>query len=449
MLAAQILALITFIVMIVFMAIDKIEKWIVALSCGVFTIAFVLGACLQDSQAILDVLSVHEIIEKGFWYGDIEFTSGINWASIIFLFGMLFMVENMNRVGFFRWMCLGIAKLVKYNVFAIFISFMVLSFVISMFIDSITVVVFMVVITIEFSRFLKFDPIPMVLSIIFCANIGGAATFSGDPPNIILGVGYHLDFVQFISNTGWVCAIILVVAILYFSLIFGKKYINLPKISEADLPEIKYAIIDKTGFIGYGMIFLLIAALIVSHAYIRLSIASIGIIAIGLSLLSAPRHIGEMIKSMDYKTILYLIGLFIVVGGLEETGVLEIVASWIAGEANGNLLHLLGLLILASALFSAFVDNIPFAAGMIPIIRTLALSQGVPFETLVWSVSLGTNIGGCATPIGACANDIALANAKEYGIGIKNTHYAKYMVPLTMISFVVAFGCVMIVNSKI
>ncbi len=143
-----------------------------------------------------------------FWYGaGEESTAGINWSTILFIAGMMIMVEGLGKAGFFRWLCLSLAKLVHYHVVPLLICFMCLSAVLSMFIDSITVVLFLATVTLELAQTMKFDPVPMILSEIFCANLGGAATMCGDPPNIIIGTSLGYTFFDFIENTGAIVAV--------------------------------------------------------------------------------------------------------------------------------------------------------------------------------------------------------------------------------------------------
>jgi len=442
-LAAQIIAIIIFVLMFIAIAIDKIEKYIISLGCGALTIAFVFGACMKSGDAIVETLAVKEIFTAGFWFGETESSCGINWATIIFLFGMMVMVEKMTRVGLFRWMCLGIAKLVKYKVIPIFISFITLSFVLAMFIDSITVILFLAAVTVELSIFLKFDPIPMVLAEIFCANLGGSATMSGDPPNILIGTSLHLSFIDFLGNTGWIAVICLAFTIIYFLIIFGRKYSKTEHVSKEDLPNIKDAILDKSGFIVSWIIFLIAIALLITHSITKLSVASIGLIIAFLSIITSPRNVKNILGDVDYKTILFLIGLFIVVGGLEQTGVLELIAGSIASIANGNIYMILALIIFLSAICSAFIDNIPFAAAMIPVIKSLALTQGIAIESLAWTLAMGTDIGGSATPIGASANVVGLSKVKEHGFKVGWGKYCLVMAPITIIIIVISLALIL------
>ena len=187
---AQILAVSIFVVMFVLMVLDKIEKQYITLVAGALTLILVFGVAMHSMDAVIETLNVKNIFTKGFWITSgegSEESSGINWATIIFLAGMMVMVEGMAKAGFFRWLCLRLAKLVHYKPIPLFVTFMVMAAVLSMFIDSITVILFLAAVTIELAKLLHLDPVPMILSEVFCANLGGSATMCGDPPNIIIG----------------------------------------------------------------------------------------------------------------------------------------------------------------------------------------------------------------------------------------------------------------------
>ena len=160
------------------------------------------------------------------------------------------------------------------------------------------------------------------------------------------------------------------------------------------------------------------------------------------NVITAGKSAGELLKKVDYKTLLFFIGLFVVVGGLEQTGILKLMAEFIGNVSNGNLMLMVAIILWVSAIASAFVDNIPFAATMIPIISNLAATQGVDLSILSWSLAMGTDIGGSATPIGASANVVGVATAAKAGHIIKWGKYCKVMAPATII--VVAISMIMI-----
>ncbi len=435
---AQVLAVVIFVAMFLLIVSEKIERHIVTLGCGLLTILLVFGLSMHSTSAIFKTLNLHSIITKSFWYvsgASSEETSGINWATIIFIFGMMVMVEGMAKAGFFRWLCMKLAKMVNYKPVPLFITFMIMSSILAMFIDSITVILFLAAVTIELAKLLKFNPVPMILSEIFCANLGGSATMCGDPPNIIIGTSLEFSFSDFLTNTGIIAAISLVFVIVYFYFVFGKAMAadSSKDIDLSAIPEPKDAITNKRDFIISSIIFGCAVVLLVTHAQTGLTVAFIGTAVAVVTLIAAGTSAFELLKKVDYKTLMFFIGLFAVVGGLEETGILKIVANFIGDISGGNLKLMVAIIIWISAIASAFVDNIPFAATMIPIIRSLSATTGANIETLAWALSMGTDIGGSATPIGASANVVGTSVAAKNGYIIGWGKYCKSAAPATII----------------
>ena len=445
---AQVLAIIIFLAMFLLIILEIWERQWITLACGLLTLLLVFGLGMHSMGAIMRTLNLQSFFTTGFWYAageSSEASSGINWQTIIFIAGMMIMVEGMAKVGFFRWLCMEIAKMVKYQVIPIFMTFMLLSFVLAMFIDSITVILFLAAVTIELSQLLEFDPVPMILSEIFCANLGGSATMCGDPPNIIIGTSLGYSFTDFITNTGLMAVVSLVFVVVYFYFAFRKelKKNGANKKDHASYPDPKEAITDKRGFIASCIIFLCAVVLLVSHAQTGLTVSTIGVAIAIVTLIVAGKDALELLKKVDYKTLLFFVGLFVVVSGLEETGVLEILAGFIVSVSGGNIAVMIAIIIIVSAVASAFIDNIPFAATMIPVITDLASDvAGVNLSVLAWALAIGTDIGGSATPIGASANVVGIATAAREGHIIKWGKYCKYMAPATII--VVAISLVMI-----
>lgn len=445
---AQVLAIIIFLAMFLLIILEIWERQWITLACGLLTLLLVFGLGMHSMGAIMRTLNLQSFFTTGFWYAageSSEASSGINWQTIIFIAGMMIMVEGMAKVGFFRWLCMEIAKMVKYQVIPIFMTFMLLSFVLAMFIDSITVILFLAAVTIELSQLLEFDPVPMILSEIFCANLGGSATMCGDPPNIIIGTSLGYSFTDFITNTGLMAVVSLVFVVIYFYFAFRKelKKSGANKKDHASYPNPKEAITDKRGFIASCIIFLCAVVLLVSHAQTGLTVSTIGVAIAIVTLIVAGKDALELLKKVDYKTLLFFVGLFVVVSGLEETGVLEILAGFIGSVSGGNIAVMIAIIIIVSAVASAFIDNIPFAATMIPVITDLASDvAGVNLTVLAWALAIGTDIGGSATPIGASANVVGIATAAREGHIIKWGKYCKYMAPATII--VVAISLAMI-----
>ena len=439
---AQIFAVVIFLAMFILIITEVWERHIVTLGCALLTLILVFGICMHSPSAIIETLNIHSIFSSGFWHtaGEAsEASAGINWETIVFIAGMMIMVEGMANSGFFRWLCMKIAKMVKYQIIPIFITFMLLSFVLAMFIDSITVILFLAAVTVELSQLLKFNPVPMILAEIFCANLGGSATMCGDPPNIIIGTSLGFSFADFVTNTGLIALIALVLVVIYFYFVFRKELTeNAGKIDPSTLPDPGEAIVSKRGFTISCVIFLCAVVLLVTHSQTGLTVSCIGVFIAAVTLITSGKDALDLLKKVDYKTLLFFVGLFVVVGGLEQTGILTILAGFIGKVSGGNQKVMIAIIIWVSAIASAFIDNIPFAATMIPVIDSLAAAQGIDISILAWALAMGTDIGGSATPIGASANVVGIATAAKSGHMIKWGKYCKAMAPATILVVLVS-----------
>ena len=447
MLAAQIVAVLIFVVMFVLIITEKIERQWVTLGCALAVLVIVFGVCMHSMTAVMDTLNVKSIFSLKFWYeaGAIEEESaGINWATILFIAGMMVMVEGMAKSGFFHWLCITIAKLVHFQVIPIFITFMVMSAVLAMFIDSITVILFLAAVTVELAKLLGFNPVPMILTEIFCANLGGSSTMCGDPPNIIIGTALKYSFFDFVTNTGVIALLSLIVVVIYFYFCFRKELKKKPEgYVKKDVNIDPWdGVPSKKEFVISCLIFACAVILLVTHANTGLTVAFIGVFIAALTLITAGKHRMHIIKSVDYKTLLFFIGLFVVVGGLEQTEILNLIALMIEKWSKGNLYLMVAIILWISAVASAFVDNIPFAATMVPIIKTLAASSGANLPMLAWTLSMGTDIGGSATPIGASANVVGISVASREGYPIGWGKYCKYCAPATIMVVLISMVCI-------
>ena len=319
--AAQITAVIIFLIMFALIITEKIPRHIATTICSIATIILVFGVCMHSATALWDTLNFQTFTSVDFWRAGAEATEstkGINWQTIIFIAGMMIMVEGMALSGFFSWLCLTIAKAVRYNTTKIFIMFMILAFVLSMFIDSITVILFLAAITITQSKLLQFDPIPVIIAEIFCSNLGGSSTMCGDPPNIIIGTALHYTFTDFLTNTGVIAIICLVLMIFFFYMCFriklGKRNLSEEEIEKMPTPQ--SAITNKRAFIISTVIFLCAVILLVTHGQTGLTVSTIGIIAAAATCITAGKKSKAILRRVDYPTLVFFTGLFVVFGGL-------------------------------------------------------------------------------------------------------------------------------------
>ncbi len=430
---AQIFAVVIFLLMFAAIILNKVPRHLPALAGGALTILIVFLLAMQSPATVITVLNFRQLFQAAFWlpgHHPLE-SSGVNWQTIIFIAGMMIMVEGLGKCGFFRWLCLWVARVVNYKAVSILVAFTLLSGFLSMFMDSITVLLFFATVTIELSRLMKFDPVPVIISEIFAANIGGSATMAGDPPNIIIGTALGYSFSDFVVNTGLIAWIGLFVALGFFFLVFWKK-LQTPRdrgdAAPSACPAASSAISNRRVFATFIAIFLLVVALLITHAQTGISVALIGVIAAVLTLFFGRQDASHILKKVDWQTLLFFFGLFICVSGLEQTGALKTLASSISRISGGRFIVVVTIILWLSAFASAVVDNIPFAATMIPVIKGLAAS-GMPLPALAWTLALGTDIGGSGTPIGASANVVGLSIAEKEGYKVSWGRYCKVAVP--------------------
>ncbi len=444
---SRILALLIVFVLFIEMIRGKRPRYLLTLSAGGAMVLVVLLGAMGSPAAVMEALSVDSFFKPQFWYahgGVTEFNVGINWSTVLFLTGMMAMVEGMSEAGFFDWICLRLAKGLNFRPMPLMLSFMLLAALLSMFVDSITVVLFLVVATVRLAHFLKFDPVPFIIAEIFSANLGGAATMSGDPPNIIIGTSLGLSFWDFIRNNGSICLVGGCVVLVYFYCCFSNKlkgdHPMDPALWEIDPSD---AILCRKTFFVSVAVFGVVILLIATHTVTGLTMPAIGVIAMIAALASAKYPV-SLLRRVDWKTVGFIIGLFLTVSGLEQTGLMDGLAQFLAWLGGDSPERLVVVLIWFTAVVSAFVDNIPMATVMVPVLLSLSNTTGMDLQTLTWSVSKGTDIGGIATPIGASANIAGVALAAQEGHSISWKRYCKYSVPASVLVLIMSMVMILI-----
>ena len=256
---------------------------------------------------------------------------------------------------------------------------------------------------------------------------------------------------NFLTNTGVIMLICLVATVVYFYFCFRRilRESESQRPTDITYPDAASAITDRRAFIACGAVFLLVVVLLVTHAQTELTVATIGCIAAVLMALatlctSGGHAAAGLFAKVDYRTLLFFIGLFVVVSGLEDTGCLDVLAGWISRISGGHTAVMVAIILWLSAVCSAFVDNIPFAATMVPVIQSMSQSQGVDLSVLAWALSIGTDLGGSATPIGASANVVGTSVAAKNGHPVTWGTYCKYCAPATVLVITIAMVCLFV-----
>lgn len=354
------------------------------------------------------------------------------------LVGMMLFVAVVKNSGIFEYIAIRAAKMAKGRPWAIMVSFIVITAVLSAFLDNVTTVLLIGPMTLAITNMLKVSPVPFFMTQIMASNIGGTATLIGDPPNIMIGSAGGLSFTDFVCNTGVAVVFVLIVTTICFYFIYGRKLHVHPEEMAAvmQLDETK-AINDRPLLIKSVVMIVLVILAFIFHDKLGLESSVIALTAAAIMILIGRQDVEETVRGVEWSTILFFIGLFIVVGGLQETGLIDSLAHLLIGFAGGHMTLTILLLLWVSAIISSFLDNIPFVATLIPLVQALG-QGGMDIEPLWWAISLGACLGGNGTLIGASANVVLSGISNRHGHPITFASYLKVGFPLMLVSVVIS-----------
>ena len=411
--STQIIAIVIFLVTMAAIMTEKLHR----------TVAAVAGALLLILTGVLSV-------ESGFSYVDLN-TLGV-------LIGMMLFVAVVKNSGIFEYIAIKAAKIAKGRPWPLMVLFALITAVLSAFLDNVTTVLLIGPMTLAITSMLRINPIPFFMTQIMSSNIGGTATLIGDPPNIMIGSAAGLSFTDFITNTGVAVLFVLAATIVCFYFIYGRKLHVEPEAMDSilQLDENK-AIKDRSLLIKSVVMILLVVFGFVFHSQLHLESCTIALTAAAVMLLIGRQDVEEIVAGVEWTTILFFTGLFIVVGGLQETGVIQILANGLMDLTEGHMTLTILLILWVSAIVSSFLDNIPFVATLIPLILTMQ-SSGVDVTPLWWAVSLGACLGGNGTLIGASANVVLSGISNRHGFPITFASYFKVGFPLMLVSVAIS-----------
>lgn len=362
----------------------------------------------------------------------------IDFNTIGVLIGMMLFVAVVKNSGLFEYIAIKAAKVAHGDPWKLMIIFMVVTACLSAFLDNVTTVLLVGPMTITIARILKINPVPYLITQILASNIGGTATLIGDPPNIMIGSAAGLDFMDFLQNTGLAVVLIMTATVIAMRFIYGRKLTADQEAIAAvmELDEQK-AIEDRSLLIKSVIVIGLVVLGFIFHSRLGIESAAIALTAAAVMMLLGKQNIDHIVGEVEWVTILFFIGLFIVVGGLVETGVIGQLANAVINVTDGNVLMTMMILLWASALLSAVLDNIPFVATLIPLVITMG-ENGFDIAPLWWAISLGACLGGNGTQIGASANVVLSGISGRYGYPISFKEYTKIGFPMMILSIIIS-----------
>ena len=388
-------------------------------------------AALLAAALILFITYTLGSFDKSFYILSFEDAMGAIDLNVIFLLmGMMIFVGVMKRTGMFQFLAYKSYAWAKGNVFVLAFVLQFLTAVISAFLDNVTTMLLVIPVTIEIALTLKVHPLTFLIPQAFASNVGGTATLIGDPPNILIGSYTGLTFGQFVTNLTFICFLCLIVSCIYFLWWHKKEYLKAEvKDVEKTIAQLReqYQITDKKlmiqGLILLGFTILLFAL----HGFMHMQVSVAALIGSLLLLAVSKVDIVEMLeKEVEWPSLMFFIGLFVVIAGAESTGLIQQIANVVLKASQGNLTIAVIMILWVSAIASAFIDNIPFTATMLPVVLFLSESFGLPRDNVLWwSLSLGACLGGNGTMIGASANVVTVGMAEKAGYKISFLEYMK------------------------
>lgn len=381
------------------------------------------------SLIILKIISQKEAVEY------------IDFNTIGLLIGMMIIIAIIKKTGIFQYVAIKATKKANGDPWKILVSFGIITAISSALLDNVTTVLLIAPVTIVITDTLNINPIPFLMTEILMANIGGTATMIGDPPNVMIGSRTDLTFLDFIINLAPVVIIILLItiAILYY---FFREELKVEEDTRSVVSEFneKEYIKDKKLLIQSLVILTLTMAGFILHSVINIETASIALAGAAILMLISDVWPGHIYREIEWKTIFFFAGLFVLVGGLEKVGILNYLAQVTIQFTKGHYILTTLFLLWVSALASTIIDNIPFVATMIPLIHSIDQVMGANFaiEPLWWALSLGACLGGNGSLIGASANVVVADIAEQHDYKIDFKSYLKIGFPIMIISIIIA-----------
>ncbi len=412
---AQLASVAIFVIALAVIISEKVHRAVVALA----------GAALV---MMLGIMPFNEALEH------------VDFNTLGVLFGMMLFVGVVKLSGLFEYLAVKCAHLAKGDPWRIMLLFVLLTALLSAFLDNVTTVLLMGPMTLNICKLLKVDPVPFFLTEIMASNIGGTATLIGDPPNIMIGSAAGYGFADFIMVDAPAVIVILAVVCAVFYFLYGRK-LSAPA-SEISavlaLDPVDYVKDHRLLRVSVVMICLVVAGFM-GHGALGWESSVVALAAAALILLVSRADIDTALAQVEWTTLVFFAGLFVIVGAMTATGVIDMLAAWLVGVTGGNVFLTMLVLVFGSALVSSFLDNIPFVATMIPILGSMQ-ATGMDVTPLWWAVSLGACLGGNGTLIGASANVVLSDISRKNGHTITFVQYLKVGFPLMLLTVAIAAG---------
>jgi Na+/H+ antiporter NhaD/arsenite permease-like protein len=364
--------------------------------------------------------------------------TGVDWEVIFLLLGMMVIVAILRRTGLFEYLAIWSAKRARGRPYRIMVILCVVTAVTAALVDNVTTVLLVAPVTVLIAERLGTSPVPYLIAEVLASNIGGTATLVGDPPNIIIGSRAGLSYMAFLANLGPIALLVLVVFLIMARLLFRSDLVADPsRVAEVmDLDE-REAIRDPGLLIRSAVVLVVVTVGFLFHSVLDYDPSVVALVGAGVLLALSSLRFGELSRDVEWETLVFFMGLFVMVGALVEVGVIDGLADSAADLTEGRPLLAVMVILVVSAVLSGIVDNIPYVAAMAPVVAGLSADVGSG-DVLWWALALGADLGGNATAVGASANVVVLGIADRSGYPIRFLDFLKYGGLVTLVSIAVS-----------
>jgi len=422
------------------------------ISFAIFLIAFTLILSERVHRTVIGMFGAVLMVAVGMYFGFYDpgkALNAIDFNTIGLLLGMMTIVAILEQTGFFQYLAIWAAKRTKGDPWMLVVVLGTVTTVVSLILDNVTTVVLIAPVTILIARILKISPVPTLMAEALLSDTGGVATLVGDPPNIMIGSAANFTFNDFLLHVAPIVFLAWMVTLFTLKFVFRKELAQKPEnIDELLKMNEEDAMKDwRTCKIIMGILCLVVLLFFVHHTlHMPPSMVALIGASVALLLITPRRDPQPILEKVEWSVLLFFAALFVIVGGLEHSGVLSYLATQVSGLAAGNLVVAAVAIMWISAIASAAVDNIPFTMAMIPVILHLE-SQGVPVNILWWSLALGVGFGGNGTPIGSTANVVVVAKSEKTDQPITFAIWFKSGSIAMLVTCIVATLCIVLLPS--
>ncbi len=418
------------------------------LALSIFLVAFFFIATEKVSKVKVVLVAAGTMAVLGLIPGAEVFFSehaGIDWNVIFLLFGMMIIVGIVKQTGIFDYLAIWSAKKAKGKPYRLMVMLMAITAVASPFLDNVTTIMLVVPVTIVVCNRLQIAPQPYLIAEVLASNIGGAATLIGDPPNIIIGSRAGLTFTDFLVHMAPIVVVVFVAFVLLTRVLFRKSFQYNPTQVEAVMAlNERRAITDPKMLRRCLVVFTIVVLGFSLHSVFHLDPAIVALVGAGLMTLVTKADAGDVLRQVEWSTLAFFMGLFVMVAGLSHTGVIETIGTWAIDGFADNYFVAATALLFGSSVLGAFFDNIPYVATMAPIVEGIVAEapDAGTGQALWWSFALGADFGGNGTAVAASANVVAIGMAARTGNHISFWQFTKYGIVVTLLSTAMAWGYV-------